>query len=435
MKIKIGDICRYHYPTSVVEKDGLIDFYLLTKGRHTKGVGIGGKGIFSYAKVSERSKEFSRIPAIILHSNPFKEGTEVTPWIDVINPDDGYAIYNGDNKTAAKTAFESDGNKILVDLLPLYFSSTQRILAPPILIFKQEIVNGERKGYRSFQGYGIPTNVFIRTQKELHKENKNASYFTNLVFEIAIFKLESENDEFNWDWIDSRRDEKLNSEETLEHAPKAWKEWIKHGNESVERLRRRVSTRYVIRENDQHANNDDEDILKEIYNYYSDKKHHFEGLSSLISTKIIGSNCKRGWVTKRSGDGGVDFVNRLDIEGGLTKTKIVVLGQAKCIDPSSSISGHDLARVVARLQRGWIGIFITTGTFSQSAQKELFDDKYPIVLVNGKRLTQEIKKIVNIENIEINTLLDRESEWYEKNMRLESVSRIIDWEFPESIVD
>ncbi len=373
-----------------------------------------------------------RIPAIILHSNPFKEGSEITPWIDVINPDDGYAIYNGDNKTSAKTAFESEGNKILVDLFPSYFSSNDRVFAPPILLFKQELVNGERKGYRSFQGYGIPINMFIRTQKEIQKNNQNPMYFTNLVFEIAILKIDNENEEFSWDWIDDRRDSNLTSEETLRYAPRAWKEWVKQGNESINRLQRRVSERSVVDTKDQNAD-DDIDLLNHVYNYYNKKKHSFEGLSSLIATKIIGEKCNRGWVTKKSGDGGVDFVSRLDIDGGLSKTKIVVLGQAKCVKPDTSINGEELARVVARLQRGWIGVYVTTGRYSVNSQKELFDDKYPVVLINGKRLAQEIKKIINIENIELEYLLDRESEWYEKNIRMESPSRILDEEFPTEV--
>jgi hypothetical protein len=47
--------------------------------------------------------------------------------------------------------------------------------------------------------------------------------------------------------------------------------------------------------------------------------------------------------------------------------------------------------VVARLRRGYIGAYVTTGTFTDSAQQELVDDEYPILLVNGLRLAQETR--------------------------------------------
>ena len=41
-------------------------------------------------------------------------------------------------------------------------------------------------------------------------------------------------------------------------------------------------------------------------------------------------------------------------------------------------NGKDIARTVARLKRGWIGIYITTGYFSEPVQREVIEDKYPL---------------------------------------------------------
>jgi hypothetical protein len=43
------------------------------------------------------------------------------------------------------------------------------------------------------------------------------------------------------------------------------------------------------------------------------------------------------------------------------------------VAPGSSISPDQVARVVARLRRGWLGIFVTTGAFSKQAQVEVID--------------------------------------------------------------
>ncbi len=173
----------------------------------------------------------------------------------------------------------------------------------------------------------------------------------------------------------------------------------------------------------------EQDIISGVMQYFADRKHSFEGLASYVACRVIGAQCKRGWVTKRSGDGGVDFVCRLDLgqrEEALSQAPVVVLGQAKCIAPQSAISGSDLARVVARLQRGWIGVFVTTGWYSHAAQMELAEDHYPIVLVNGALLARTIDVALTEERIELRTLLDRETTWYERHMQYLSPSRILD---------
>ena len=61
--------------------------------------------------------------------------------------------------------------------------------------------------------------------------------------------------------------------------------------------------------------------------------------------------------------------------------------------PRSSISPDQVARVVARLRRGWLGVYVTTGVFSKQAQVEVIDDQYPVVLIPGKTLSEEVRKI------------------------------------------
>jgi|TARA_B100000315_G_scaffold244877_1_gene270112 hypothetical protein len=434
MKIKIGQIFRYQ-SGSVASASNYEDYYALTKGVYNTGVGTGGKGIFPYAKVSEPDKDFPRIPAFIIHSNPFKEGTEQSPWVDIINADQGYAVYNGDNKSSKLTACESSGNKALINTFPLYRDHSKRIFAPPIIIFKQEIINGKRKGYRSFQGYGIPTKAFSRIQRE----KNSPDYFTNLVFEILLLNLDTEDDKFSWEWIDKRRDKHLTSKETLKYAPKAWRDWVKKRDENFETLRRTVSKRLIISENEQKdIPPKEKKILEEVNNFFGigkkKSKHHFEGLASAVSCRVIGSGIKQGWITPKSRDEGIDFVNRLDLGDGSSKTSIVVLGQAKCIKTDGSISASDLARVVARLQRGWIGVYVTTGVFSKKAQKELKDDNYPMILINGKRLAQEIIQMKNIENISPKELFEKHSSWYENHIQPMPPYRIIDWDFPQEVV-
>lgn len=98
-------------------------------------------------------------------------------------------------------------------------------------------------------------------------------------------------------------------------------------------------------------------------------------------------------MSRSSGDGGVDFIGRIDRGSLAASTPVVVLGQAKCILPTSSISPEQVARVVARLRRGWIGVYVTTGSFSRQAQVEIIDDQYPVVLISGGTLASTVRQM------------------------------------------
>ncbi len=119
-------------------------------------------------------------------------------------------------------------------------------------------------------------------------------------------------------------------------------------------------------------------------------EHRFEGMASEIVGAHLNENgrYRRGWITKRGGDGGIDFVGRLDLGAAESGLKLVVLGQAKC--KTGGTGGQDLARTVARLDRGWVGAFVTTGHFSQEAQREIVSDRFPLLLVNGRQVGETV---------------------------------------------
>ena len=140
-----------------------------------------------------------------------------------------------------------------------------------------------------------------------------------------------------------------------------------------------------------------EKCLAEIYAFYEGKKHHFELLASKVVSSILnnsGTRYHEGWITQGSGDGGIDFVGRIDLGSGLAKVEVVVLGQAKCENYKTPTNGVHLARTVARLKRGWIGAYVTTSFFSEGSQREISEDRYPLITVSGLDLARETLKLV-----------------------------------------
>lgn len=95
---------------------------------------------------------------------------------------------------------------------------------------------------------------------------------------------------------------------------------------------------------------------------------------------------------KKSGDGGIDFVLKMNIGSGFEGLDIVLLGQAKC--EKNATSGKDIARTVARLKRGWVGAYVTTSYFSDPVQLEILEDKYPLIKINGLKLAELIDRNV-----------------------------------------
>ena len=72
--------------------------------------------------------------------------------------------------------------------------------------------------------------------------------------------------------------------------------------------------------------------------------------------KKSAKNYKHGWITKGSGDSGIDFIGRMDIGSDFGCAKVIVLGQAKCESPDVPTGGTHIARTVAKLKRGWLGV-------------------------------------------------------------------------------
>jgi hypothetical protein len=368
-------------------KDGLPNYFYATH-LYDHALLLLEKGINTIQSV--KTQHGFRRPAILISTSPHKHGSEATPWQDQLDSDRGYVKYFGDNRSA-KSPETAQGNSALLELFRQHNSGDRniRINAAPILIFERKNVDGRAKGNVKFHGVALVTSASLVTQYQ-----SAIGYFVNYVFEFTILKMNDENEELDFTWINKRRAIEVSNETCYELAPSAWKDWIDHGTLNVAKNRRRVSTLKIIKKAEQvpQPKSLEEKCLQEIYRFFTEtKKHHFELLANKITGQIVsdsGAKYVEGWVTRASGDKGVDFVSRLDIGSGFATTKIVILGQAKCEKPTNPTSGKDLARTVARLKRGWIGAYVTTSYFSDSNQVEMIDDEYPLITIGGLQVAK-----------------------------------------------
>lgn len=426
--MRINEIFRYGRPYRFdpAEIDGLPNYFHVTYLRNAK-LPLLESGINPIQEVN--AADGKRRPAILISSSPHKIGNESTPWQDLFDSDNGHIRYYGDNKIPGNNPASVNGNKALLNAFSIHsaLEPTVRLQAVPLLFFKRVPLFGKQKGFLSFQGVGIIERVTLITQFDRKKEVS----FTNYAFDFLVLDLSAENENFDWAWINKRRDASVTLADSLKLAPNSWKTWIKEGNRALEKCRRRVSKLLITKKEEQvpAKGSVEERNLKTIYKFYEKRKHRFEALAAIVTEKVLkgsGGNYKFGWITRMGSDNGVDFVGRLDLGTGFSKVKVIVLGQAKCEKTESPTNGVHLARTVARLRRGWIGVYVTTSFFSEASQREVLEDQYPLLLIHGLRLAQEVGEIaVNAGYKDISGYLAFVDSEYEEKLQFRNPEEIL----------
>jgi hypothetical protein len=404
-------------PPPVESIDGLPNFFYWTHTDDGHGQAQLESGFNQMVEV--KSPSGKRRPAVLIRTSSDKAGSSTTPWHDHYDMDAGRVRYFGDAKAQhMPNPHDVEGNKVMRKLFEQHTSPKRadRVNAAPLLFFVSP-----RKGEVEFRGVGLVEAVELVSQVD----NKGQA-FSNYVFDCALISLAAEGERLNWEWISKRKDPELTDDDVLAFAPAAWQTWAAEGTDSLTRVRRVVARLGVMKKEDQlpPPGSPEEAVLKEVYDFYSDeglkRKKRFEALAEVVTDFVISQShgrYKRGWVTRGSGDHGIDFVGRLDVGSGFSTTSLVVLGQAKCESPDSATSGKDIARTVARLRRGWIGCYVTTGTFSPNNQQEVVEDRYPLILVPGAKVAEAVRTITIRDGISVQEFLRRIDATYEERLR------------------
>ena len=300
----------------------------------------------------------------------------------------------------------------------------RRLKGTPLIFFKRVEYDGRKKGNLLFQGFGIIESVELITQFD---PRLNSPYFTNYVYNMCVFSLSEENENFYWEWINARRNPAVSTQEADKLAPASWKKWLKEGSTGLYKVRRNISAFKVVSENEQQPSpgSREEKTLRSIYEYYQNKRHIFELLALRVTQEIFeesGAVFTPGWITRKSGDRGIDFVARLDFSSQISAMKIIILGQAKCEKLDRPTNGVHIARTVARLKRGWFGVYVTTSYFSRNVQLEILDDQYPIMLICGRKLAETTEKICYKKGMTLEQfLLSLDEEYRSENKRPEDI--------------
>jgi hypothetical protein len=282
---------------------------------------------------------------------------------------------------------------------------------------------GRTKGFRRFRGVGLVDRVERLIQVDRHEQP-----FVNYRYDCTLLTMKAENNALAWDWIALRRDPTRPLEETLEFAPISWGSWVKFGNQALEGVRQQLLTYRILTEAEQRPLSQSREaaVLDEILLFYAGaRKHRFEALAERICQLALGANggYRTGWVTKASADRGIDFVARLDLGTAVGPLRVVIAGQAKCQLGGSSPA--ELSRLASKLGRGWLGVFVTTGHFSQQAQMELQDDGYPILLIHGRHVAESVARECARSGTSTREFLEGVDATYDERIKVRNASEIL----------
>ena len=89
--------------------------------------------------------------------------------------------------------------------------------------------------------------------------------------------------------------------------------------------------------------------------------------------------------TRHVRDGGFDFFGSFFLPPPLSYN-VALKGEVKRYAPTGGVGPKDVARLVARLQRGEHGVFVTTSYYTRQCQEEVLADRYPAELISGGQL-------------------------------------------------
>lgn len=331
----------------------------------------------------------------------FTSGEDVY-WKDELDNSLGVFLYYGDNKIPGNDLHKTNlhGNEILRDVFSLACSDDieTRKRIPPILVFKKAVGRDVK-----FLGLAVP-GINGKPKKDWLTAvwgcDRNGDRFQNYkaFFTILNTSSGSQNEPgagINLAWLNDIEEGKAYESN---FAPKEWRRYI--NNKTYSPLVARTE-KFCRSKEDQLPNEPAKKrILETLHKYFieKDRGYSFEKFAAHIISCMDESIVDID-VTRPFKDGGFDAVGRYKLFKNVENSVYVEFYvQAKCYSPSTCVGVADTARLIARLKERQFGIMITTSYVASQAYNEILEDGHPIVIINGKNISDYI-----FDDLEIRT--------------------------------
>lgn len=354
------------------------------------GSGIGNSGGIRAAKYLKIKSE---LPAYIVLITRKISHRWYNPWEDIIDYSTGTIFYWGDAKFDSKKNYsEFRGNKHLIKAFEKILENSMPEV-PPILHFSKV-----ESGVVKFNGLCALTNL------ELTWFEDKGNPVKNYRCELAI--LDAEKVDIAWlhDRAKCRDLKKIN-----DNAPKVWKDYVKGNIRKLDIWSKSIFTK----EEQLPPENSNEAVL--LQRLHKLTPTQFEAVVVELFRNLPHVNHKIVR-TRPTADGGFDFYGQFSIPYPV-KYDIEFLGEAKKFACNSAVQPKHVSRLVARLNRGQFGIFVTTSYYTRQTQKEVLEDGYPVKLFSGNDLVNILQELRLVENGKI------KKEWLETVLNKMEIAR------------
>jgi hypothetical protein len=318
-----------------------------------------------------KSKE-SGLPAFVVLVTRNISHKYHNPWDDIVDYDSSTIFYWGDAKySATKDYKDFEGNRCLIGIYENYLDGKISQI-PPILHFSKKTT-----GKITFNGLCIIKNVETTWFEDNKKPVKNYR------FELGILDQEA----VHVDWLMSRVSSLSKSALS---APAVWQSFINGRIIKLNLFKKEILSKEAQLPEKGSA---DYSILETINAL---KPVEFEALLVDLIKELphVNHNITRTRLVK---DGGFDFFGKFSLPYPFNY-QIEFLGEAKKYKLNNSVGPDLVSRLVARLDRGQYGIFVTTSYYTTQAQQEVLEDGYPVKLYSGIDVVNFLRELKLIDN-------------------------------------
>ncbi|MDC0218609.1 restriction endonuclease [Verrucomicrobia bacterium] len=341
----------------------------------TDGSTIGTTGGIRTKKYLHR--ELSKLPvpsSIILVTSNISQQYH-NPWDDSVDYNAGRIVYWGDAKFSpedrSRNLADWRGNKALLATYDLILEQNRKII-PPLLHFTRN-----KSGYVQFSGLCVLDRLETTWFEDKGRPIKN------LRCHLSILDVE----EVPLEWIHQRA-RATNLSELNKDCPPVWQSYL---NDQTKKLYSWMANVRSTADQLPIEGSSEAKVLDQVYQLSAEGFEKFcTGLFQELANQSSVQHRIRE--TRHVRDGGFDFFGRFILPEPLSY-EIEFKGEAKKYKPSNGVGPKDVSRLVARLQRGEYGIFVTTSYFTDQTQKEVLQDQYPVRLFSGMDIVNFLKEL------------------------------------------
>jgi Restriction endonuclease AspBHI N-terminal/Restriction endonuclease len=340
-----------------------------------KLVPVGNQGGFRYAG----SVKDGELRLVVLYTS----GAD-RDWPDALDRETGLFTYYGDNREPGKQLHDTSrsGNVILRACFDhLHGSPPHRDEIPPFLLFDKASHSGGRDV--RFLGLAVPGAQDVQPVDDLVAiwRTSDGERFQNYRATLTILDVAT----VPRAWLK----ELAKGEALGASCPKPYHDWVMTGKYRPLESPRTIE--YRTKAQQQPMTNNDEALVKAIYDYFVDDSYGFEACAIEL-WKMQARESVTYVATRQSVDGGRDAYGDYYLGPEPDRVPLAWSLEAKLYAPDNGAGVKETSRLISRLRHREFGVFVTTAYVGKQAYEEIRGDKHPIIVICGRDIAELLKK-------------------------------------------